>query len=108
MALKLERTGLFTMANIGGPAGRCRSDQIARSSLKGISAMILARAALALLALSGTAFAQTTTNRFGDGGVPAFYQWTGDLPQAGTMLRSEALPGNLILPEASRGERILY
>jgi hypothetical protein len=46
--------------------------------------------------------------RFGDGGVPAFYQWTGDLPQPGTLLRNEPLPENLLLPEASRGERILY
>jgi pimeloyl-ACP methyl ester carboxylesterase len=69
---------------------------------------ILARAALALLALFGTSFGQTTVDRFGDGGVPAIYKWTGDLPQAGTLLRSEPLPANLVLPEASRGERILY
>jgi hypothetical protein len=70
--------------------------------------MILARAALALLAVFGTSFAQTTVDRFGDGGVPGFYKWTGDLQQAGTLLRSEPLPANLVLPEASRAERILY
>lgn len=64
--------------------------------------------AVALLALFGTAVAQTMMQRFGDGGVPAFYQWTGDLPQPGTLLRNEPVPENLLLPEASRGERILY
>src|SRR5690242_13217465 len=70
--------------------------------------MTFIRVAVGFLALFGTAFAQTTTDRFGDGGVPAFYKWTGDLPQAGTLLRNEPLPENLLLPEASRGERILY
>jgi hypothetical protein len=64
--------------------------------------MILARAALALLALFGTSFGQTTVDRFGDGGVPAIYKWTGDLPQAGTLLRSELLPVSLVLPDATR------
>ena len=76
--------------------------------MAGISAMIALRIAVALLALFGTAVAQTMMQRFGDGGVPAFYQWTGDLPQPGTLLRNEPLPENLLLPEASRGERILY
>jgi len=58
--------------------------------------------------LFGTAFAQTTVDRFRRRRRTDFLQITGDLPQAGTLLRSEALPVNLVLPEASRGERILY
>src|SRR5690349_16043300 len=62
----------------------------------------------ALLALSGVASANAEADRVGDGGVPAFYQWSGPVPDPGTLLRSEALPANLVLPNAARGERILY
>ena len=61
-----------------------------------------------LLALAGSALAATGPDRFGDGGVPAFYHWTGPVPEPGTSLRSETLPANLVLSNASRGERILY
>ncbi len=40
--------------------------------------------------------------------MPAFYRWPGPVPEPGTPLRSEALPPHLVLPGASRGERILY
>ena len=56
-----------------------------------------------LLALAGSALAATEPDRFGDGGVPAFYQWTGPAPEPGTLLRSEMLPANLVLSNASRG-----
>ncbi len=61
-----------------------------------------------LLALSGNALSETEPDRFGDGGVPAFYRWSDPVPEPGTPLRSEALPANLVLSSASRGERILY
>lgn len=70
--------------------------------------MIVTRIAVALMALCGAAFAQTPADRFGDGGVPAFYRWTEALPEPGKLLRREPLPADLVLPEASRGERILY
>jgi acetyl esterase/lipase len=70
--------------------------------------MRLTRTLAVLLALAGSALAGTEPNRFGDGGVPAFYQWTGPVPEPGTPLRSEALPANLVLSNASRAERILY
>jgi pimeloyl-ACP methyl ester carboxylesterase len=45
----------------------------------------------------------------GDGGVSAFYTWTGDVPRPpGTLLRHEPLPEGLMLENASRGLRILY
>jgi acetyl esterase/lipase len=45
----------------------------------------------------------------GDGGVSPFYMWTDDVPELpGTMLREEALPGDLVLANASEGRRILY
>lgn len=46
--------------------------------------------------------------RFGDGGVSAFYTWTGPVPQPGRLLRQEPLAENLVLAEAGRGVRILY
>jgi pimeloyl-ACP methyl ester carboxylesterase len=45
----------------------------------------------------------------GDGGVSPFYMWTDDIPELpGKMLREEALPGVLMLANASEGRRILY
>lgn len=43
-------------------------------------------------------------------GVPAspFYEWSGDVPGPGALLRSEPLPPDLILENASKSERILY
>ena len=70
--------------------------------------MRLTWALAVLLALSGSGLARTEPDRFGDGGVPAFYQWPGPVPEPGVLLRSEALPANLLLSNAARGERILY
>ena len=70
--------------------------------------MRLTRTLAVLLALAGSALAGTEPDRFGDGGVPAFYRWTGPVPEPGTLLRSETLPADLVLSNASRGERILY
>jgi hypothetical protein len=47
--------------------------------------------------------------RQGDGGVSAFYAWTGDIPdQPGQMLRTESLEAPLGLGSAGRQMRILY
>ena len=69
---------------------------------------VLATAAAALT-VAGGAFAQTADARFGDGGVSAFYTWTGPAPaKPGVLLRREPLPAAFVLPDAARGERILY
>lgn len=57
------------------------------------------------LAVAGAA---QTSGRFGDGGAPPFYAWSGEIPAPGTLLRSEPLPAALVLPAAARGARILY
>ncbi|SFA71408.1 hypothetical protein SAMN04515620_101280 [Collimonas sp. OK607] len=44
-----------------------------------------------------------------DGGVSSFYQWSQEIPATpGILLRQEALPANLVLPNAVQGIRILY
>jgi hypothetical protein len=70
--------------------------------------MRLAWTLAVLLALAGGAPAAAEADRFGDGGVPAFYRWPGPVPEPGTLLRSEALPVGLVPSGAARGERILY
>ena len=70
--------------------------------------MRLAWTLAVLLALAGGAPAAAEADRFGDGGVPAFYRWPGPVPEPGTLLRSEALPVDLVPSGAARGERILY
>ena len=67
--------------------------------------------ALAAAMLAGAARGQVPAAdpRFGDGGVSAFYTWTGPVPNApGKLLRSEPLPAALAPSQAARGERILY
>ncbi|GAA0532670.1 pimeloyl-ACP methyl ester carboxylesterase [Rhizomicrobium palustre] len=45
----------------------------------------------------------------GDGGVPAFYTWTGAIPvKPGIFLRGEALSSEMSLPDAGIALRILY
>jgi len=67
---------------------------------------------LAVLGLSCAgepALAQATASKWGDGGVSAFYVWTGSLPaKPGVLLRAEPLPAALVLANAASGERILY
>jgi hypothetical protein len=43
-------------------------------------------------------------------GAPAspFYAWSSDVPSPGALLRSEPLPADLVLENASKSERILY
>lgn len=69
--------------------------------------MRLLLSSVVLLVFVGSAVAEEP-DRFGDGGLPEFYRWTENLPAPGTLLRSEPLQQNLVLTEASRGERILY
>jgi len=38
----------------------------------------------------------------------SFYEWSGDVPGPGVLLRSEPLPQDLTLENASKSERILY
>ena len=69
----------------------------------------LAAASLALSVTTAAAAQQTADPRFGDGGVSAFYTWTGAAPaKPGVLLRTEPLPAALVLPAAATGERILY
>ena len=62
---------------------------------------------LALLATAPSGFA-APPNRLQ--GVPAspFYDWSGEAPAPGALLRSEPLPPDLALDNASKSERILY
>lgn len=62
----------------------------------------------ALLLSAGPTFGATPDARVGDGGVSAFYTWSGSVPRPGKLLRREPLPPNLVLSEAGQGERILY
>src|SRR5690606_3805138 len=45
---------------------------------------------------------------FGDGGLGPFYEWAGELPAPGRLLRHEPLPEALALEAAGRSLRILY
>ena len=62
------------------------------------------------LALASPAAAAAPFDRWsGDGGVPAFYSWTGALPDnPGVMLRAEAAPAEISVPGAGRAERMLH
>ncbi len=69
----------------------------------------MAAAVVVAATLAATARAQTPDARYGDGGVSAFYAWTGPVPtRPGVLLRRERLPASLVLPAAASGERILY
>ena len=70
-------------------------------------AMVVA-ASLSGLALMASAAPPGNSSQ-GDGGVSAFYSWTGDVPrQPGTLLRHEPLREGLMLENASSGLRILH
>ena len=70
-------------------------------------AMVVA-ASLSGLALMASAAPPGDSSQ-GDGGVSAFYSWTGDVPrQPGTLLRHEPLRKGLMLENASSGLRILH
>ena len=70
-------------------------------------AMVVA-ASLSGLALMASAAPPGDSSQ-GDGGVSAFYSWTGDVPrQPGTLLRHEPLREGLMLENASSGLRILH
>ena len=64
---------------------------------------------LAAIALARAAQVPAPDPRQGDGGVSAFYTWTGEIPAApGQMLRTEPLDPALGLAMAGRQVRILY
>jgi len=44
----------------------------------------------------------------GDGGVSAFYEWAGEIPAPGQMLREEPLPADRRQPQSGQALRILY
>ena len=72
-------------------------------------ALTFGMAAVGLSLIGGAAAAQAPEAKWGDGGVSAFYTWTGPLPdRPGVMLRAEPLPAALMLANAAAGERILY
>jgi pimeloyl-ACP methyl ester carboxylesterase len=76
-------------------------------SLQRAIAMVVA-ASLSGLALMASAAPPGDSSQ-GDGGVSAFYSWTGDVPrQPGTLLRHEPLREGLMLENASSGLRILH
>lgn len=53
--------------------------------------------------------ARAAPSDVGDGGVPAFYAWSGALPgEAGVVLAEEPLPADFSVPGAGRATRILY
>ncbi|MCW2336107.1 hypothetical protein M2337_000340 [Sphingobium sp. B2D3A] len=98
------------------PAPSHRSDRLVRLALWSV---------LPLVALAGPAMgqeaapapehtAQHTASPVdlgdidGDGGVSAFYQWTGEIPAPGQMLRQEPLPADRRQPESGQALRILY
>ena len=65
----------------------------------------------AVLALSGMAAGPATgaPSDVGDGGVPAFYAWSGALPgEAGVVLAEAPLPDAFSVPAAGKAVRILY
>ncbi len=62
---------------------------------------------LALLAATTSGFA-ATANRLQGAPAAPFYDWSGAVPAPGALLRSEPLPSDLALENASKSERILY
>ncbi|ODT87143.1 lipase family protein [Phenylobacterium sp. SCN 70-31] len=62
----------------------------------------------ALLLSATPTLGATPDARFGDGGVSAFYDWSGPIQRPGKLLRQEPLPPELVLSEAGQGVRILY
>lgn len=69
----------------------------------------LAGLPIAVLIGASQVWAAPVASWSGDGGVPAFYTWTGSIPATpGVFLRSEALPSGMSLPDAGAGLRILY
>ena len=62
---------------------------------------------LVLLAGITSGFA-ATPDRLQGAPASSFYEWSGDVPGPGALLRSEPLPQDLILENASKSERILY
>ena len=79
--------------------------------LAGLAAPLAGMAALAVMATTPALAADMPAPDAsqGDGGVSAFYDWTGPIPaQAGLLLRSEPLPADRGLPGAARQMRILY
>jgi hypothetical protein len=75
----------------------------ARARALALAACLVALPALVTPALVAPALAAPPPD--GDGGLPAFYRWDGAPPEAGRLLRQEALPGS-----AGTGSvrRILY
>ncbi|WP_374575320.1 lipase family protein [Phenylobacterium sp.] len=77
--------------------------------VKGLMGRLAAGAAVAAMLAPTLACAAQLDPAQGDGGVPAFYQWTEAVPATpGAMLRTEPLPAELVLANAARGVRILY
>lgn len=68
------------------------------------------RAGFMLLVLLGTVVpAEAKPSDVGDGGVPAFYSWSGALPgQAGVVLAEEPLPTEFSVATVGKAVRILY
>ncbi len=68
------------------------------------------RVSLAVLMLLAamTSGAAAAPNRLQGAPATPFYEWTGDVPGPGALLRSEALPPDLALDNAAKSERILY
>lgn len=78
-----------------------------RDNARRIPARLTALVALSLAA--APLAASPTGEAVGDGGVPAFYQWHGDLPaDPGIILAEEPLPADLSVPSAAQAFRILY
>lgn len=71
---------------------------------------LAAASALALALASVGGPAQAAADPWsGDGGLPAFYSWSGPLPaKPGVMLRAAPAPATVSVPAAGRAERILY
>jgi pimeloyl-ACP methyl ester carboxylesterase len=69
--------------------------------------MRVSGSALALLAAMTSGLA-ATPNRLQGAPAFSFYEWSGDVPGPGALLRSEPLPQDLTLENASKSERILY
>src|ERR1700677_5383240 len=102
------------LARRSSPAGamfgrlRWRSNAI-RVALdrQGRIGMRVSGSALALLAAMTSGLA-ATPNRLQGAPAFSFYEWSGDVPGPGALLRSEPLPQDLTLENASKSERILY